>query len=103
MEKLEFNTIIKWLMVGDHSGLSMDELAQYGVVSEDKTDDGEITTVTRTFTSKDDSLTKIITIKYPSEMEEQNKINYDEEIAKAVAEQNFELAAKLRDERDGKI
>ncbi len=99
---METNEILKWLISGDHQGLTMDELSKYGIVSEDKTDDGEIVTVIRTFTASDDSLTRLIKVMYPSKLNT-NNINYDEEIAKAVEKQDFELAAKLRDERDGKV
>lgn len=101
--------IVSWLINGVQSGLTMDELAQFGVVSEESTEAEGIVTVTRTFTSKDDTLTKVITVKYNKELQEEDNVEidikskiaeYDDKITEAVNREDYAEAAKIKKERE---
>lgn len=94
--------LVDYLLNGLQEGMKMEELAKFGVISEERSETEDVIAITRTFTSKDDSLTKCITVYYTKETKpDENIINeYNDKIEKAVREENYELAAELRDKRE---
>lgn len=97
---METEKIMEWLLNGVQEGMSMTELTGLGMVTEEITDTEECRMITRTFTAKDKSMTKVITLYVPKEITNTIVDEYNERIEKAVAEQRYEDAAKLRDQRD---
>jgi len=93
-------TIIDWLLNGIQEGLNFSELVDLGIVSEEITNTEDCKIITRTFTSHDDTMTKIVTVYVPKKTKNEVIKEYDTKIAEAVAEQRYEDAARLRDERN---
>jgi protein-arginine kinase activator protein McsA len=94
---------IQFLLNGTQPGMKISDLAKFGTVSEEVTETEDAIVTTRTFRAKDSSLTKAITVVTPKEDEvktEQRVADFNNEINKAIKEENYELAAKLKEQRD---
>lgn len=91
--------LIKWLMNGLQPGLKMTDLEDKGIFSEEVTETEDLKTITRTFTSYDDSMTKIITLYIPKQSKEDVINELDKQIKEAVKQENYLLAAELQKQK----
>jgi len=88
-----------WLLNGVQPGMSMEELTSLGIVSEEVTDTDECRVITRTFTANDDSMTKIITLYIPKNINDDIIKDFDQQIAEAVKKEDYLLAAELQKQK----
>ena len=91
--------LIKWLLNGITPGFKMSELADKGVFSEEITESDELKTITRTFTSYDLGLTKIITLYIPKQDKEDVINELEAQIAEAVKNEDYLKAAELQKQK----
>ena len=91
--------IIDWLCNGIQPGLSMRDLTNLGIISEEITETDEVKIVTRTFTAHDDSMTKIITLYIPKESKEDVVKEINKQIQTAVQQEDYLKASELQKQK----
>lgn len=94
------NEIINILLNGLQPGFKLDELKDKGMYSEEKTETEDLTIITRSFKSFDDSLIKTITLYIPKQSKTNVVDELNEQIKAAVAKENYMEAARLQKQKE---